>query len=130
MSDSEVQLGRCNEGLGVLGVIGQDVAAELDLTARLVNALAHLQRLQPGEVVDMGMQQRRRFRQDGGTLGVGLVLPGLEPGLCRRQHLVELGVAQVLETLQPLAVVGVDALVGHEDVSLDGRSVDQAARAG
>ena len=54
-----VQLSRCQEGLGMLGVIGQDVAAESDLSARLINALAHLQRRQPGEVVNMGVQQCR-----------------------------------------------------------------------
>ena len=66
-ADPGVQRGRCQKGLGVLGVIGQDVAAELDLTARLMNSLAHLQRFQPGEVVHMGVQQRGRFRQGGRT---------------------------------------------------------------
>ena len=64
------------------------------------------------------------------ALGVGLVLPGLEAALGRRQCVLELGIVQVLEALQQLAVVGVDALISHEEVSLGGWCADQAARAG
>jgi hypothetical protein len=114
------QWGRCQEGLGVLRVIAQDLCAEIDLTARLVNALAHLQSLQLGEVVDMGVQQLCRLCQDGGTLDVGLVLPGLEAAFCRRQRAVELAIAHVWEAFEFLAIIGVDTLVGHAGVPLDG----------
>lgn len=41
----------------MLGVVNQDIATELDFTARLVDALTDLQRLmrsRPREVVDQG----------------------------------------------------------------------------
>ena len=68
----------------------------------------------------MGVRQRRRFFQDGRTLGIGLLLSGLEAAPGRRQRIVEMGIAQVLPALAQLAVVGVDAWTGHEDVSCDG----------
>lgn len=105
----------------------QHVVAERDLAARLTDALAHLQRFQPGELVEMGVQQRRPLRQDGCALGVGCVLPGLEPALRRRQCVVELVIASVLEAFQQFAVVEVDTLVGDEDVSLNGLCANQAA---
>jgi hypothetical protein len=65
----------------------------------------------------------------GRTLGVALVLPGLEAAFGRRQRAVELGTAEVLEASLQLAVVGIDALVRHEEASSGGCAL-QAARAG
>jgi hypothetical protein len=113
LADLGVQLCRCQKRFGVLGVIAQDVGAEFHLAARLVDALAHLQRFEPGEVIPMGAQQRRCLVDDDRALGVRLVLPGLETSLCCGQRIFELVRAHVLETLDHLAGVGVDALVSH-----------------
>lgn len=60
----------------------------------------------------------RRLIRDDRALGEALVLPSLEATVGRRQRFIELGSAHVLEALQQLAGVGVDALVGHGDGSL------------
>jgi hypothetical protein len=113
MADLGIELRRRQELLGVLRVVGQDVRAELHFAARLVDALAHLERCQLGEIVDMRAHQRGRLVQDDGPLRIAGVLPGLEAGLGRGEGRLELGAVQMLEALENLAVIGVHTLVGH-----------------
>ena len=78
LPDLGVQLGRRQKGLGVFGVVGQDVGAELDFTTRFGDALAHFKRFQPGKVVHMGVHQCRRLVDDDSALGVAFVFPCLK----------------------------------------------------
>ena len=66
------------EMLGILGVVGEDLGAELDFSARLVDALAHLQRHGVGQILHPVVHQGGCLGDDDGALGVGLVPPGLE----------------------------------------------------
>jgi hypothetical protein len=113
MPDLGVELGGSQELFTVLRVVGQDVRAEVDLAAGLVDAFAHFQRRQLREVVDVVMHQLRGLFQDRRAIRVAGVLPGLEAGLGSGQGLFELGAVQVFEALQELAVVGVHALIVH-----------------
>ncbi|WP_310385023.1 hypothetical protein [Roseateles sp.] len=54
-----VHTDRYKQGLAILGFIGQFGGAELDRAEHFTNAFAPLQRLQAGEVVDMGVPRRR-----------------------------------------------------------------------
>ena len=112
-AEAWMELHRRQEALGVLGVIGEDARAELDLAARFVDALAHLQRHGVRQLVDLRMHQGGGFGDDVAPLGVCLVPPGLEAGRGGRDLALELLVGQFLELLQHFAVGGVDALVGH-----------------
>jgi len=50
-----VELCRREKGLGVLGVVRQDVGAELHLAARLIDALDRVQCRELGEVIDVSV---------------------------------------------------------------------------
>ena len=103
----------CEEALGVLGIVVDDVGAEHDFAPGLVDALAHLERHRASELVDARTHECGGFCDHGRSLGEGLVPPGLEAGRggCKRR--LELLVGEFLERLQELAVIGIDALVGH-----------------
>ena len=115
LPDLGVQLGRRQKKLGIVGVNGQDVGAELHLATCLVDKLAHFQCLQLGKVVHVGLQQCGRPVDDGGALGVALVCPGLKAGLGRGQCGFQLSVTQQFKIFEYLAVVAVDALISHGD---------------
>ena len=94
-------------------VVGEDVGAELHFAARFVDAFAHFQGCQFGELVDIRAHQRCGLGNDFCTLCVARVLPRIEAGLSGGERLFKLFVGQLVEALQDLAVVGVDALVSH-----------------
>ncbi len=59
------------------------------------------------------MHERGGFGHDHRTLGVGLAAPGHEARLGGRELGLQLGVREVIEGLQRLAVIGIDALISH-----------------
>ena len=61
----------------------------------------------------------RQLKEDGCALGEAALLARLEAALGGRQRIIELRIAHILETLEQLAVVGVDALVRHRRGDLD-----------
>ena len=72
--------------------------AELDLAARLADALAHLQRHRVREFVGLCVHERRRLGDDDRPLGIALVPPGLEAGRGGRELGFELLVGQLRRT--------------------------------
>ena len=101
------------EAFGVLGVVGENVGAELHLALRLADALAHLQRHGAREVVEPVVHERRRLGDDHGALGVGLEAPGFVTLRGGRDLGLELLVGDLFEALEKIAVEGIHALVGH-----------------
>jgi hypothetical protein len=101
------------ETLGVLGVIGEDARAEFDLSARLVDALAHLERHDVRQFANLRVHEGGGFGDNFGPLSICLVAPGFEAGRGGRKSALEFLVSEFLERLQHFAVGGVDALVTH-----------------
>jgi len=63
----------------------------------------------------MRVQQRSGFVQYNGPFGVRPVLPGLIALLSACKRILQLRSGQLLKALEQLAVIGVDALIGHVD---------------
>ncbi len=103
----------CEEFLGVLGVVVNDVRAEHHFVPGLVDELAHLERHQTSELVDVRAHDGGRFRDHGRALCKSRVPPTLEAGLGSFKRRLKLLVGESLECLQDFAVIGVNALVGH-----------------
>jgi hypothetical protein len=108
-----MELHRRQEALGVLGVVGEDVRAELHLAAGLADPLAHFERHRVRELVGLRMHDRRGLGHDDRALGIGLVPPGLEAGRGGARSWSRAPCPSALELLQELAVGGIEALVGH-----------------
>ena len=104
---------RRQEPLGVLGVIGEDVRAELDFSARFADALAHFESHDLGEFVGLGMKDFGRLGDDRRAFGKALLFPVLETfrGCCELG--LQLCIGQFIEVFHELAGGGIDALVGH-----------------
>ena len=102
-----MQFHRRQEALGILGVIGKDVRAELHLAAGFIDALAHFERHRVRELVGLRMHDRRCLGHDDRALGIGLVPPGLEAGCGGRDLGLELFVSQFIELFQKLSSGGV-----------------------
>ena len=102
-----MELHRRQEAFGVLGVVGENLRAELDLAASLVDALAHLERHGVRERVGLScMQQFGRLGHDDRPLGIGLVPPGLEAALRRPRAWSQVPCRSALEPLQSLPSAG------------------------
>ena len=101
------------EAFGVLGVIGEDARAELHLAAGLVDALAHLERHDVRQLVDLRMHERGGLGDDFGPLGICLVAQVSKQVAAAASLALKLLVGEFLERLQHFAVGRVDALVGH-----------------
>ena len=111
----------------MFGVIGQYVGAEHHFSARLADALSHLQRCQPREVIHVGAQQRCGLTEHGRTFHKAHVFPALEITLGLGQRQLKLRVCEVFEALQHTAVVRVHALVGHGTVQVSGCGAQAAS---
>ncbi len=116
VTNLRIELDRCQKALGILRIVGQDIGAELHFAACLFKAFTHLQRCQFGEIVNARVQQFRRLGDDSGAFFIAGVLPGMEVGIGGCQRLFKLGLAEMFESLQRLAVVWIDALICHDDV--------------
>ena len=112
-AETRMELYRCKEALGILGVISQNVRAELHLAAGFINPLAHFERHRVRELVSLRVQNLRRFAYDGRTLGVSLLPPSLKTSCGGSDLGLELFVRQLFELLQELPGGRVEALVGH-----------------
>jgi len=112
-ADLRVELRRRQERFGMPRVVVENVGAEIGFSACLVNPLAHFERRQSGEFVNVCAQQRGCLGNNRGALRIAGFLPRMEACLSRRQRFFELLVVQFIEALQCLAVIRVDALVGH-----------------
>lgn len=77
-ADGRMQFLRSQEALGVFSVVGEDIGAELDLAARLIDALAHLKRHSMRKCLCLFMEERRRFGDDFRPLGISFEPPRLE----------------------------------------------------
>ena len=110
-AEGRMKLHRRQEAFGVLGVIGENIRAELDLPESLADALAHLECHRMRELVGLGMQQLRRLGDDDRALGVGLVPPGFETLFRRRDLRLKFLIGQALKLLQNFAGRGIGALV-------------------
>ena len=82
-AEGRMELHGRQEALGVLGVVGEDLRAELHFAARLADPLAHLQRHGVREFVGLVVHERGGLGDDDRPLGIALVPPGLEAGLRR-----------------------------------------------
>ena len=106
------------ETLGLLGVVVQDLGAELNLAEGFGVKLAHLQGQQPGELVGPLAQDRRGTLDDGGALSERCLAPGLERLLRLSEQFHRLLVGQVVKGGHDLVVVRVHGLVCHGVASL------------
>ena len=111
VTDFWIQLDRCEKALGVLRVVGQDIGAELDFATRFVDALAHLQRRQLREVVELRVHQLGGFRHDDRPLRVRLMPPRFITALRRRDLLFQLFVGEFNKRFERLPVERIHAFV-------------------
>ena len=112
-AETRMQLHRRQEALGVLGVIGEDVRAELHLAAGFADPLAHFERHRVRELVGLRMHDRCSFGDDDRSLGISLLPPSLKASCGGGDLGLELFVRQLIELFQKLSGGGVEALVGH-----------------
>jgi hypothetical protein len=101
------------ETFGVLGVIGENVGAELHFALRLADALPHLQRHGAREFVEPVVHELRRLGDDHGAFGVRLASPGFVTLRGGRDLDLELLVGDLVEALKKVSVEGIHALVRH-----------------
>jgi hypothetical protein len=92
----------CEEALGVLGVVVDDVRAERHFAAGLFDELAHLERHRAGELVHARAHDRGGFCDHDRPLGEGRVPPGLEAGRGGFKRRLKLLVGEFLERFQVL----------------------------
>ena len=106
------------ESLGVLGVVVEDLRAELHLTQTLGIELAHFQREQPSELVQAFAKDRRGAPAHRRALAKRRLAPRLKRLLRLREKLHGLLVGQVIKGGHYLVVERVDGLVSHRVSSL------------
>ena len=104
---------RREKALRILGVVIENSDAELNLPARLVDPLAHLQRHRMSEFVGFCVHECRRLGNDDGPFGITLVPPSLVTCDGSRDFGFEFFVGHFFKLLQQFARRGVEALVGH-----------------
>ena len=90
----------CEEALGVLGVVVDDVRAERHFAAGLFDELAHLERHRASELVHARAHDGGGFCDHDRSLGERRVPPGLEAGRGGFKRRLELLVGEFLERLQ------------------------------
>ena len=102
-----MQFHRRQEALGIFGVIGKDVRAELNLAAGFIDALAHFKRHRVRELVGLRMHDRRYLGHDDRALGIRFFPPRLKTGCGGRDLGLELFGSQFIELFQKLSSGGV-----------------------
>jgi hypothetical protein len=113
LAESRMQLDVGKEALGVLGIVREDIRAELHFPLGFPNALAHLQRHGVRELIDPLVHEIGRLCDNDRSFCVGLEFPCLEALLGCRQLLFELLVGQFVEFLEEFAGRGVETLISH-----------------
>src|ERR1035441_7082148 len=114
--DSRVRLLRhrlspwCEEALGVLGIVVEDVRAEHHFAPGLGDELTHLERHWASKLVGASAHKGGGFCNHGRPPGESCVPPIVEAGRSVSKRRLKLVVGEFLERFQNLAVIGVDAL--------------------
>src|ERR1017187_974737 len=103
----------CEEALGVLGIVVEDVRAEHHLAPGLGDELTHLERHGASKLVDAGAHDSGGLCDHGRPPGESRVPPVLEAGRCVSKRRLKLVVGEFLERFQNLPVIWVNALVSH-----------------
>src|ERR1035438_6338425 len=111
----------CEEALGVLGVVSDDVRTERHLPLGLFEALAHLIRHRSSELVHPLTEKRGGFCCYDRPLRERCMSPAFKASHSGLNRLLKLLIGEFLESLEGFAVVGIDALVGHNLVLLQCR---------
>ena len=76
-SDCRMKLFRSQEAFAIFSVVGENVRTEIHFTTSFVDQLAHLQRCQMRELVNLGVHKFGRLCHDHCPLCIRRLLPGL-----------------------------------------------------
>jgi hypothetical protein len=116
LARTRLELLWCEEALGVLGVVSDDVRTERHFPLGLFEALAHLVRHRASELVHSRAQNGGGFYGYDRSLRERCMSPAFKASHSGLNRLLKLRVGEFLERLEDFAVVGIDALIGHNCV--------------